>query len=132
MEERIYDLEERLTVFAARIVSYVDRMPTTMAGRYYAGQLLRSGGSPSLHYGEAQAAESDNDFVHKCKIALKELKESRVNMRIQLLSKLMPETDPDLSWLIKECEELARIVAKIIVNKKKKGVGHGHRPTVEA
>ncbi len=122
LEERKFDLEERLTVFAARIVSYVDRMPTTLAGRYYAGQLLRSGGSPAMHYGEAQAAESNNDFIHKCKIALKELKESRVNLRIQALSKLMPPTDADLVWLTQECEELVRIVAKIIANSKKRGV----------
>ena len=121
MGEKIYDLEERLTVFAARIVSYVDRMPTSLAGRYYAGQLLRSGGSPALHYGESQAAESDKDFVHKCKIALKELKESRANLRIQRLAKLMPETDAELQWLAQECEELIRIVAKIIANTRAKG-----------
>lgn len=121
MGEKIYDLEERLTVFAARIVIYVDRIPKSIAGRYYAGQLLRSGGSPALHYGESQAAESDNDFVHKCKIALKELKESRVNLRIQRLAKLMPETDPDMIWLSQECEELIKIIAKIILNKRGKG-----------
>ncbi len=74
-----------------------------------------------MHYGEAQAAESNNDFIHKCKIALKELKESRVNLRIQALSKLMPPTDTDLLWLTQECEELVRIVAKIIANSKKRG-----------
>lgn len=121
MSEKRFDLEERLTVFAARVVVYVDRMPNTMAGRYYAGQLLRSGGSPSMHYGEAQAAESNSDFIHKCKIALKELKESRVNMRIQALSNLMPVSDADLVWLSQECEELVRIVAKIIANSKKSG-----------
>lgn len=121
MEKPIYDLEDRLTVFAARVVVYVDRMPTTVAGRYYAGQLLRSGGSPAMHYGESQAAESNADFIHKCKIALKELKESRANLRIQRLSKLMPETDADLVWLSQECEELVRIMAKILSNRKKKG-----------
>ena len=75
-----------------------------------------------MHYGEAQAAESNNDFIHKCKIALKELKESRVNLRIQALSKLMPPIDTDLVWLTQECEELVRIVAKIIANSKKRGV----------
>ena len=121
MEQRVYDLEERLTVFAARVVVYVDRMPQTMAGRYYAGQLLRSAGSPALHYGEAQGAESDKDFIHKCGIALKELKESKVNLRIQLLSGLMPKTDPDLVWLTQECGELVKIVGKIISNKKRNG-----------
>ena len=65
MEPKIYDLEERLIVFAAKVVKYVDRMPTSVAGKYYAGQLLRSGGSPALNYGEAQAAESPADFIHK-------------------------------------------------------------------
>ncbi len=118
MVEKVYDLEERLTVFAARIVVYVDRMPNSLAGRYYAGQLLRSGGSPALHYGEAQAAESERDFIHKCKIALKELKESRVNLRVQLLSNLMLPTDLDLIWLGQECEELIKILGKIIAIKK--------------
>ena len=36
MEPKVYDLEERLTVFAAHIVINVGRMPTTLAGRYYA------------------------------------------------------------------------------------------------
>lgn len=120
MASRKYDLEERLTVFAARVVVHVDRMPPTLAGRYYAGQLLRSGGSPALHYGEAQAAESNADFIHMCKIALKELKESRVNLRIQAISKIMPPTDPDGRWLAQECDELVRIVATIIKNSKAK------------
>lgn len=121
MDDRIYDLEERLTVFAARVVVFVDRMPSSPAGRYYGGQLLRSGGSPAMHYGEAQGAESDKDFIHKCGIALKELKESTVTLRVQLLSGLMPKTDADLVWLIQECNELVKIVGKIISNKKRKG-----------
>ena len=119
MEPKVYDLEERLTVFAANIVIYVDRIPTTLAGRYYAGQLLRSGGSPALHYGEAQAAESHADFIHKNKIALKELKESRVNLRVQAISKMMPTTDADLLWLTQEVNELVNIIGKIISNTKK-------------
>ena len=120
MEERKYDLEGRLIMFAARVVHYVDRMPNTMAGRYYGGQLLRSGGSPALHYGEAQAAESNDDFIHKCGVAHKELKESRANLKIQTASKLMPASDPDLAWLSQECEELVRIVGKIISNSRKR------------
>ncbi|MBX2974336.1 MAG: four helix bundle protein [Flavobacteriales bacterium] len=123
MEERIYDLEERLAVFAARVVIYVNRMPRSPAGRYYADQLLRSGGSPAMHYGESQGAESDKDFVHKCGIALKELKESKVNLRIQFLACLMPQTDQDLLWLTQECGELVRIVGKVIANKKRRQGG---------
>lgn len=103
-----------MDLFAARVVNYVDRMPNTLGGKYYAGQLLRSGGSPALHYGEATGAESTDDFVHKLKIALKELKESRSNLKIQGLSGLMKTTDPDHQWLTRECGELIAIIAKSI------------------
>jgi four helix bundle protein len=121
MEPRQYDLQERLEVFSARVVRYVDRMPNSMAGGYFAGQLLRSGSSPPLHYGESQAAESNADFIHKCKVAHKELKESRSNLNVQYLSELMPRTDPDLIWLRQECEELIRILGKIISNASGRG-----------
>ena len=114
MEQRPYNLQDRLDLFAARVVNYVDRMPNTMAGKYYAGQLLRSGGSPALHYGEATGAESTADFIHKLKVALKELKESRSNLKIQALSGMMPVSDADHQWLTVECGELIAIIAKSI------------------
>lgn len=80
---------------------------------------MRSGGSPALHYGEAQAEESPADFIHKNKIALKELKESRVNLRVQAISKMMPPTDADLLWLTQEVNELVKIIGKIVSNAKK-------------
>lgn len=119
MTQRPYDIQDRLDLFAARVVNYVDRMPKTLGGKYYAGQLLRSGGSPALHYGEATGAESTDDFVHKLKIALKELKESRSNLKIQGLSGMMKTTDPDHQWLTQECGELIAIIAKSIDTSRK-------------
>jgi four helix bundle protein len=114
MEQRAYDLQDRLDIFAARVVNYVDRMPRTVSGKYYSGQLLRSGGSPALHYGEASGAESTDDFVHKLRIALKELKESRSNLRIQVLSGMMSTKDPDHEWIANECGQLIAIIGKSI------------------
>jgi four helix bundle protein len=116
-----YDIQERLEQFAARVVRYVERMPNTMAGRYFAGQLLRSGCSPPFHYGESQAAESNEDFIHKCKIAHKELKESRSNLNVQYLAELVSRADADLIWLRTECDELVKIMGKIISNAKGRG-----------
>lgn len=116
-----YDIQERLEQFAARVVRYVERLPNTMAGRYFAGQLLRSGCSPPFHYGESQAAESNEDFVHKCKIAHKELKESRSNLNVQYLAELVSRADADLIWLRTECDELVKIMGKIISNAKGRG-----------
>lgn len=75
-------LEERLIRFASQMIDVAERLPRTPAGRYYADQIVRSGGSPALHYGEARGAESPADFAHKMKVGLKELRETYVSLRI--------------------------------------------------
>ena len=72
-----YDLEERLLEFSVRIIKIVEQLPNTRTGNHVAGQLLRSGTSPYPNHGEAQAAESPKDFVHKLRISLKELRETQ-------------------------------------------------------
>lgn len=62
---RHYDLEDRLIRFAVMILDYVETLPDTKAGKYFKGQLIRSGTSPALHYGEVQGAVSQRDFVSK-------------------------------------------------------------------
>jgi four helix bundle protein len=70
-----FELEDRLVDFAVLIIDIVDNLPNTKAGNHLAGQLVRSGTSPALNYGEAQSGESRKDFIHKIKIVLKELRE---------------------------------------------------------
>jgi len=77
-----YDLEERLIQFALLIIDIVEMLPNTRAGNHIAGQLIRSGTSPAFNYGEAQVAESRDDFIHKMKICLKELKETHIAVQI--------------------------------------------------
>src|SRR5699024_8451651 len=77
-----YELQERLINFSVLIVTLVETMPKTQAGHHFGRQLLRSGSSPALNYGESQSAESKNDFIHKLSIVLKELRESYVNLII--------------------------------------------------
>jgi four helix bundle protein len=62
MEKRKYDLEERLANFTCRMIDVAEALPNTRVGNYIAGQLIRSCHSPAFNYGEAQAAESRNDF----------------------------------------------------------------------
>ena len=76
------DLEERLIRFAVLIIEIVESMPGTRSANHLGSQLLRSGTSTALNYGEAQSAESRWDFVHKIKIVLKELRETYVCLRI--------------------------------------------------
>src|SRR6476661_8529072 len=93
-------------------------------GRHIAGQLVRCGTSPAPHYAEARAAESRADFVHKLGIALKELRESHVWLKLAIRCKLL--SDSRLSSLCDECGQLVSILAKSIVTAKQNGL---KRPT---
>ena len=108
MEQQKYDLEERLLAFGADVIRFTESLHRSRAGNHIGGQLLRSGTSPLLNHGEAQAAESKADFIHKMKVSLKELRESERALR--LIGKV-PLTDDlqVLKILQKETDELIRI-----------------------
>src|SRR6185437_10754149 len=84
-----FDLEDRLVEFSCKIIEIVELLPSSRAGNYIAAQLIRCGLAPALLYGEAQGAESRADFVHKMKITLKELKETRVCLKIITKTKMI-------------------------------------------
>jgi len=110
---RKFDLEERLINFAVQVVEITESMPKSYAGNHLSNQLLRSGTSPALNYGEAQSGESRKDFIHKIKIVLKELRESHVCMKIIQRSKLFKSEDI-LTNTMTECNELISIFVKSI------------------
>jgi len=78
VNEREFDLQDRLVDYSVRIIKVVEALPDTKAGKHVGSQILRSGTSPAPNYGEAQSAESRSDFIHKLKIALKELRETEI------------------------------------------------------
>jgi four helix bundle protein len=117
-QERKFDLEERLIDFAVLIIETVESLNNTRAGNHIAGQLVRSGTSPALHYGEAQSAESRNDFIHKLKILLKELRESLVALKIIKRVSLTKKMDLVEKGIV-ECNELISIFVKSIETAKK-------------
>ena len=102
-EGRAYDIEDRLVAFAVMVMDLVDGLSGTRASRHVADQLIRRGTSPAANYGEAQGAESRKDFIHKMKVALKELRETRVWLRIM---KIRSMAQSDLGPILEECEEL--------------------------
>jgi four helix bundle protein len=117
--ERIKDLEERLISFSVRIILFVEKLPSSKASTHLGSQLLRSGTSPSLNYGEAKAAESRNDFLHKMKVCLKELRESYNALRILNKAKLFSD-EQELLDLISETNELISIFVTSINTASKK------------
>ena len=108
-----FDLEERLLEFAVQIIELTEALPNTRAMNHVAGQLLRSGTSPYGNHGEVEAAESINDFIHKLKVCLKELRESRRWLR--LIARLKGQSkSANLPWCLNEIDELIRIFNKSI------------------
>ena len=79
---RFAHLEERLINFASIMIDVAEGLPKTPAGKHLSSQILRSGTSPALNYGEARGAESSSDFVHKIKICIKELRETFICLQI--------------------------------------------------
>lgn len=118
--EESYDLEDRLLRFSASIIQVTDEMDNSRAGNHVASQLLRSGTSSFPNHGEAQAAESLKDFVHKLKICLKELRESWRWLR---LIREVPLTNnvESVKDLIRETDELIRIFSASIRTAENRG-----------
>ncbi|MEM1120129.1 MAG: four helix bundle protein [Bacteroidota bacterium] len=101
------ELEDRLIDFASRIIDLVEALPKGVAARHLGGQIVRSGTSPALNYGEARGAESPSDFVHKLKVCLKELRETYICMKIIDKRNWFPKGK--LNSLLKENDELIAI-----------------------
>lgn len=102
------ELEDRLIDFAVRVIKVADALPETPAGKHISRQLLPSGTSPAPNYAEARGAESTADFVHKLKVALKELHETSVWLRMVCRTGL--KKTELLDELIDENQQLCRIL----------------------
>ena len=107
-EPRIFDLEDRLIEFGVRIIRLAEALPKTRVGNHIAGQIIRSGTSPAPNYGEAQSAESRSDFIHKMKVCLKELRETRVWLLMTAKANLVKSVS-QLDPLIDENNQLVSI-----------------------
>ena len=117
-DKRKFDLEDRLIDFALLIIKISESMYKTPAGRYISGQIVRSGTSPALLYGEAQSAESRNDFIHKVKVLLKELRETFIGLKIIKRAPLTNSIEIVDRGLV-ECNELIAIFNKSAETAKK-------------
>ena len=118
---RAYDLQERMIDYVVRVLNVVESLPNTRIAYHIAGQLIRSGTSPAPNYSEAQSAESRRDFIHKMKIALKELRETLTWLLVIRRKKLIDPPDV-LDSIIGESDELIAIfVTSIATAERNKG-----------
>jgi len=107
-DDKTFDLEDRLIDFAVRIIQVAESLPKTKVGNHIGGQLTRCGTSPAPNYGEAQGAESRSDFIHKMKVSLKELRETKVWLLMIVKANLIKPASK-LDSLIDENNQLISI-----------------------
>ncbi len=120
-KETEFDLQDRLVDYAVRIIKLSEVLLDTKAGKHVSSQILRSGTSPAPNYGEAQSAESKADFIHKLKVALKELRETEVWLKIIIKAQMVKPVSK-FTPLLQETDELIAILfTSVETTKKRKG-----------
>ena len=113
------NLEDRIVRFAARCIKVCATLPKSAVGSMsLADQLFRSSTSIAANYAEACEAESARDFVHKLKIAMKELSETR--MWLKLIGEAGYVENAKLADLVCESKELSRIFSASVTTTKRK------------
>ena len=113
-----YDLNDRIINYAVAIIRLCEELPDSKAGKHIGGQLLRSGTAPAPNYGEAQSAESRADFVHKLKVALKELRECEMWLKVIKRARMLTDT-AGLEALLAETDELLAILVSSVQTAKR-------------
>ncbi len=112
------ELEDRLVKFSVGIINLAEGLNGSVSAIPLKNQIVRSGSAAALNYGEAQSAESKKDFIHKIGIVMKELRETRINLKImdmlmdsaakQAIDELMAENDELLAIFFKTLETAKR------------------------
>jgi four helix bundle protein len=113
--------------FASAVIDLSEKLPDTRAGSHIAGQLLRSGTSAYPNHGEAEDAESRDDFIHKLKICLKELREARRWARL-IRRKGWAGSDPTLVFVLGEVDELVRIFFSSVQTARRNALAEKRHP----
>jgi four helix bundle protein len=101
------NLENRLINFSVEVIKTAKELPSDFIFDNLKKQLVRSAVSPTLNYAEASGAESRRDFLHKMKIALKELRETHVTLKI--ISGTTSKQNESIVALTNECNQLISI-----------------------
>ncbi len=113
------EIERRLINLALQINHLCKRLDNSFLSQHLTSQIIRSSTSAALNYGEAQAAESRNDFIHKTSIVLKELRETQINLLL-LEGSTSKESIEQIKRCQDECDQMIAIFHKTVSSARKK------------
>lgn len=111
-----FDLRERTTLFALRVIRLFASLPKTEEARVLGKQALRSGTSVGANFREAHRSRSKAEFIAKICDCLKELDETSYWLELLTRSGTVPA--PQLESLQDETHQLLAILTIISKNAK--------------
>jgi len=109
-----YDLEERTFMFALNTRAFIKKLSKNNANFEDGKQLIRASGSVAANYIEVNESLSKKDFIYRIKICRKEIKESRLFLRL-LDTRNNIEYNEERDKLTQESTELMKIFGAILV-----------------
>lgn len=116
MSEKRYDLEERTSAFAEKVIRLCQKCPKNSVTIPILDQLIRAGTSIGANYMEANGASSRKDFKNKIFTCKKESKETKYWLR--LLAQAEESARYDCRELWKEAQEFTLIFSKVAASTK--------------
>ena len=112
------NIEKRLIDLALSIKDLCKSLDNSYFSNHMTKQILRSSTSAALNFGEAQGAESRNDYKHKIGVVLKELKETKISLLL-IQGSLVDEQSSKFDWCLNECDQLVAIFHKTVMTLKR-------------
>ncbi len=109
-----YEIHERIFQFVVRGLKVPRFLPKTIESKIIIDQYVRALTSVGANDNEADGVSSKKDFIHVYTIVRKELKETYYWLRI--IESTNTQLESRLAALLKESDELIRIISTIITN----------------
>lgn len=114
-----YDIHERIYKFVIRVLNLIKFIPKTPENLVLIGQITKSVTSTRANDNEADGTVSRKDFISKYSIVRKEAKET--NYWLRVIGNTNPKLKARMLDVIRESEEIIKIVTAIIFNTRKSG-----------
>jgi four helix bundle protein len=113
-----YDIKARTTSFSKDLLKFTQKLDRKTENQVLAKQIIRSGTSIGANVHESKGGTSVRDFSHYFSIALKSANETEY--WLALISSINPELRAEIYVLSEELKEIACVLAKIVINSRKK------------
>lgn len=120
MNEKENLIQVKSYAFALKIIKLYKALVENRKEWVLSKQLLRSGTSIGANIEEAIGAQSKKDFISKVNIAYKEARETIYWVKLLRDSSYISKELSEM--LLKDCEELCKIMGKILSTSKKNSI----------